>query len=375
MPLLEASLGVEWPNIFCDHKKTSSNIGLCDGWSQTALAETDVVVSRRDPQFGYAIGTYTNPAGSYLTRNPWALRVQFPSGLGTDDRRIFSPRSPDGQMWGAEQMDFESRGYWWYKLRMIYRIRSSSPGTTGGIEFGVRVYNANESRTKDFLIISPAAGSWDDTWVGITGQGYLDNTGWVGTGSPDEPHHCRFIVHCKHNLSGSTQYISVAHASLETLSPIDIGTGVDTLMDFVGLQENSHYLINKDYDLRRGLPPIRSRSHVISSTLPSGSRRNYDPSGGVIKRDIVLPYKFLTRLDYKKLHLLWQYNKGFGQAPSSYFGTQWPIAVTPRFKDFDQTFMCDFDSPEFPLDKYDGDWLPSTEAAQMYGGIVRFAER
>ena len=364
MPALALSLGVEIPNINAEAKTDGNGItGLPDGWTADATATTDLSFRRVPLQFGF--GTSSSPAGAELLGSGWATEIVIPNGIAAaTDRYIFTARSMDGQMFGAEQMNFLSRGYFSYVV--AFRFRALGSVGAGNLDLGIRFYNADESAARDFTT-AVLVGEMNNQWQTRTLTAFLDNTGWSGT--PTEPDHCKLFVNVQGNTAGAEIRVDIDRAVVYSMGPLDFTTGSDSKSS-----TNQYYQMSRNYHFSGGLGPVTFLPTGRHSRGNSNRLRYYDPSGGVHRAALQFPHKYLTHDDWQMVHALWKMNRGAGPDSGSPFGNPLPIVAITNLIEHPMPYYCDFVG-NFPIESYDGSFLPSATSGLLYRGTIRLEER
>ncbi len=380
------AVGVEIPNHDMRRKSSGGRVGAPDGWTPTSELTTKIgfgqVKLAWEPMWAPGTGNYDQPAYPYGQGRATTMEVAaaVTSAAGAE---LWSPRSPAGQFFGAEQMNRDSTGYWYYRVKALVRGKLlSSPGSTPvNYTIGIDVWTANGGRKKRLCNINLPESEFDGTWkLRQSAVEVLDLSAWTaGPGTPNPDYATAFIAFAG-GTNTAASILSVADITIETLGPVDQGTGAFQL--HASPAPNSYYELSYPPSWE-GMRQFRALSMGRQDVLPSGRVRTYDPSGGVRPLLFEFPHGLLTRTDYLKLWRMWRVNRGYPSNPDTLFGRPLPLLLIPNQPEFiwtqgvaklAQGFYVDFANEEFPLIPT-GKWQRNDEAGQIYEGTLRFRER
>ncbi len=386
MGALRLSTGVWIPNHDMRRKSSGGRVGLPDGWGQSAQVGTDVgfgtVKLAWEPIWEGGTGAYDLPAYPYGSGRCLAFEIQA-GATASASREIYSPPSPIGSFFGTEQMDRDSTGYWYYRVKALIlgKVLSGGGSVNQSYTVAIDIYTSTGSRKRRTCSFTIPESDFDGTWkLRQSAAEACDATGWTaGPGTP-APAYAQIAISCAGGTGTRRVVLAVADLTIETLGPVDQGTGTGQL--HASPAPNTFYELSKS-PLWQGMRAFRRESMAKQGVLPSGGARTFDPAGGHQPLSFEFPSEVLTRTDYLKLTRLWRANRGYPSNPDTWFGKPVPLLLMPNQPEFvwtqgantyAQGFYADFAGDEFPLEST-GSWQRNTESSQLYRGSLRFRER
>lgn len=362
MGLVRISTGVEIPNANMEAKTDGLGMsGLPDGWTKGTAVATDLTLKVLPLHIGDV-----SLVAPELLGNGRALYAKNNSNYGTSNQRFIQTPRSRAHFFGAEQM--VSGSYWKYRLRCIFRgIATGGTPASGVVALIVRVYDSTETNLFS-ASLSVVGADWNTGWKELTSTFVIDaGGGWSpAVGNPD---HCYVLLNFGTAPGvGITIEAMFSRITIESIGPVDAATGSETLGSTL-----TWYEISKNPQWK-GLELPRQMKMGKGYRLASGSRRYFDPTGGVTRRAFAIPWNILSRDDYRRLYLLWQANKGYSQDSGTKFGKPLPLVLIPNQPDTLGSYYVDVVDDHFPL-TYDDEFQSSAESAQRYRGTFHFEER
>lgn len=389
MGALRLSTGVYIPNHDFRRKTTGGRVGIPDGWIATTTLNNEIgtgVVKMRWETMNPGMGDRAIPYWPYGSGRCMTMEVAAGSPIGVE-REVWSPYSPAGHHFGAEQMNLDGRGYWYYRLSAIVFGKRIGGLTASpqAVSVGFDIHNVELNRHRRTAIATLQESGFDGAWRVIQSSvDICDTNGWTPGPGSTTPGFSQVFVGVPGGASTQTCIVGVADVVVETLGPVDQGEQAGTL--HAGTPPNTYYELSKT-PLYQGMRPYRRTSMVKQDVLPSGRLRSFDPSGGVHPASFEFPHDVLTRNDFLKLSRLWNANRGVGSNGDTWYGRPLPLVIQPNQPDLNYVipgpgggtkiparFYADFANEEFPLEPT-GSWQRSDEAGQLYRGNLKFRGR
>jgi len=366
------SCGLYVPNADFGWKYSSLGAtGLPDGWTASAGATTDLVTPARIHWVPILIGGGASLGRANVDGSGRALRIIAPAALGNSaSRYLLSPRGASAQLPGSEPfsaayMAAES-ATWWARIRV--RFLGQTPAPANDWSLNLRQLNATESSDVSCGSLTIAAASWTGDWVDLVSSPIAIDL----TSSALDHVRVRLIV-----ASGPSSGSSVGifdSFTIETLGPIDFAEQTTGLgLTAAGADHETFYEFNRS-PRHEGSIVGNLSTLAKGTTLPSGARFSFDPSGGAVKRTFEYGYRLLKNPDAEKVKRLWASNKGRGGSGGGIsYGIARPLVVIPSSPYYTRPAYVDFDGEAFPLE-IDGAFEESNPATALWRGQLRFVE-
>jgi len=381
------ALGVEIPNADMRRKTDGLGaVGLPDGWGASTILTGELAGGTALARWGSPqLGGGVRDKAAMLYDDGRYMHLQFNAALAASGTRyVQSGLSPAGQLFGAEQLNPNGEGYWYYRLRFMFigkYISDPYPATVPPLTVRVDVYNDTLTRTKSFLqtALSNKAAYYTNTWMPLNSAAeLLDTSGWVGTGGTDYPCYARVVVSWAGGTLSPSLWAGITGVTLETVGPLD--TTQSSLGNSLASATGKTYFElskNPSWDgMRLGYP----LSLAKFERLPSGRMRMFDPSSGSAKPRFELPMRLLTDADFKIVRMLWNANRGYGFNAGTAFGAPLPLVLLPNQPDFatdtthGRSYYVNLIGDSFPLE-YDLLFQPAASSGFRYRGNLIFEGR
>lgn len=366
------SIGLYVPNADFGWKWQSlGNAGLPDGWAPSTLATTDLITPARVHWVPALIGGGIASAGAYLHGSGRNLRVVAPSTLANNAARyLVSPAGPYSQLpgwepstqafWGSESTT------WWARIRLLFKGNATPPTTDWSLN--LRQLNAIESSDSSVGSLTIPSSAWDGTWKSLESAPLAIN---LASGALD---HVRVRLIVASGPGAGSSIGQFDHFVVETLGPVDFAEQTAGEGQTLAAADHETYYQLQKAPRHEGALPGNPVSLAKKSTLPNGSSRWYDPTGGAIKRRFAYSYDLMFQDDAERMLRLWHGNKGRGgSAGQVSYGIGRPLVLTAVHSYYQRSVYVDFDAEQFPLEPANT-WESAAAATARWRGTFNFLE-
>ena len=151
-----------------------------------------------------------------------------------------------GSFYGTEQMDRDSTGYWYYRVRamILGKVLSGGGSSNQVYNVGIDIFTANGGRSRRTCSFAINESDFDGTWkLRSSAVEACNATGWTaGPGTP-APAYAKAFIQAPGGTTTRRVVLAIADLTVETLGPVDQGTGTATL--HAPTAPNTYYELSK----------------------------------------------------------------------------------------------------------------------------------